>query len=279
MSEFGTLSRFLPPVNPERSVLWRYGGAVVLSLTFVAIRWLLGHVVEDNHPFVILFIPIAISAFYGGLGPGIVATLTTIAVSDYFLVPPLYTLGLPDAKAVVYTLLFSVSGLVVSALGEVGRNAMLRVSNDADVRRFAQQQSSVNEERLRITEQVLSGGVWDWDVQQNIVYWSDGYKRMCDFPLDQQPSYDRWLESMHPEDVDHVVAEVNELLAQKRHNWSMEYRILSASGRVRWIDSRGQVIYDASGKPKRMVGISFDVTVRHFAQNELQSSMAKVKTG
>jgi len=280
MIDSGALFRFVPPVNPQRSVLWRYGGAVLLSLAFIAFRWFLGHVVEDHYPFAILIVPIAISAFYGGLGPGIVSVLTTVAVADYFLVPPLYTLGLPDTTAVVYTLLFSVSGLVVSALGEVGRNAIIRASSDAEVLRVAQQQSLINEERLRITEQALSGGVWDWDIQQNVVYWSDGFQRLCDFPLDQPPSYENWLNSMHPEDADHVLAQLKEMFAQNRHNWSMEYRIRTASGRVRWVDSRGQVIYDASGKPKRMVGINFDVTARHFTQeSSTRMRDAQLRTG
>jgi len=279
MTDSHAIFRFVPPVNPQRSLLWRYGGAVLLSLAFVAARWLLGHVVEDGHPFTILFIPIAISAFYGGLGPGIVSVLTTIAVADYFLVPPLYTVGLPDTNAVVYTLMFAVSGLVISALGEVGRNALMRSSSDDRIRRVARQQSSANEERLSITEQVLSGGVWDWDLQRDVLYWSDGFKRMCDFPLDQQPSYNRWIETMHPDDTDHVLAELKELFAQKRHNWSMEFRIRTATGRTRWIDSRAQVIYDASGRPKRMVGINFDVTPRHFAQNDALIGDSRARTG
>ena len=46
----------------------------------------------------------------------------------------------------------------------------------------------------------------------------------------------------------------------------MEYRIRTASGRIRWIASHGQVFYDAAGKPKRMVGINLDITARRLGR-------------
>jgi PAS domain S-box-containing protein len=279
MTESPLFLRFIPRLEARQGVAWRYGGAVVVSVVFIALRWLLGHVIDDGVPFAILFIPIALSAFYGGLGPGLVSVLTTIAFADYFLIPPLYTLGLPDTKAVVYTLLFSISGLVVSALGEIGRNAVLQASNEAEIRKVAQQELLANEERLRIAEQVISGGVWDWDVAHGEVYWSDGFQRLCDYPLNQKPSYELWLESLHPEDRDHTVAQLDELFQRKLHNWSMEYRIRTAAGRTRWVASRGQVFYDTYGKPRRMVGINLDITARRFAEDTGREPETRLRTG
>jgi PAS domain-containing protein len=279
MGDSFSFLRFVPRVSARQSVAWRYGGAVLLSLGFIALRWLMGRVIDDGVPFAVLFIPIALSAFYGGLGPGLVSILTTIAFADYFLIPPLYTVGLPDTRAVVYTLLFSISGLIVSALGEVGRNAVLQASNEAEIRRVAQQELLANEERLRIAEQVVSGGVWDWDVARGEVYWSDAFQRLCDYPLDQKPSYELWVESLHPEDRDHVVAHLDEMFQQKLHNWSMEYRIRTAASRTRWVASRGQVFYDSAGKPKRMVGINFDITARRLADDAAREPESRLRTG
>ena len=45
-----------------------------------------------------------------------------------------------------------------------------KASSEAEVRKVAQRNCSPNEERLRITEQVISGGVWDWDIVAETVY-------------------------------------------------------------------------------------------------------------
>jgi len=279
MPDWSWIQRFLPKINSRQSLAWRYGGAVLISLAFIALRWLVGRVIDDGDPFALLFIPIALSGFYGGFGPGLVSVLTTIAFADYFLIPPLYTVGLPDTRAVVYTLFFSISGLIVSALGEVGRNAVLHGSNEAEICKMTQQQLLANEERLRITEQVVSGGVWDWDIAHNSVYWSDGFQRLCDYPLNQKASYELWVQSLHPDDRDHIVAQLADLFHQKLHNWSMEYRIRTATGRTRWIDSRGQVFYDANGKPRRMVGINVDITSRRFAADPTPELHSRLRTG
>ena len=279
MGDSSSFLRFVPQVSSRQTIAWRYGGAVLISLTFIALRWLMGRVLDDGVPFAVLFIPIALSAFYGGLGPGLVSVLTTITLADYFLIPPLYTLGLPDTKAVVYTLLFSISGLIISVLGEVGRNAVLQASNEAEIRKVAQQQLLANEERLRITEQVVSGGVWDWDIAHGSVYWSDGFQRLFDFPLDQKQSYELWVESLHPDDRSRTLAQLDELFHHKLHNWSMEYRIHTATGRMRWIESRGQVFYDSAGKPRRMVGFNIDITARRFAGDATREPEARLRTG
>lgn len=279
MSDLSWIQRFLPRINSRQSLAWRYGGAVLISLAFIALRSFIGFVIDDGVPFAILFTPVALSGFYGGFGPGLVSVLTTICLADYFLIPPLYTVGLPDTKAVLYTLFFSISGLVVSALGELGRNAVLTASNEAEICKVTQQQLLANEERLRITEQVVSGGVWDWDIAHNSVYWSDGFQRLCDYPLDQKASYELWVESLHPDDRNRIVAQLEELFQQKLHNWSMEYRIRTATGRTRWIDSRGQVFYDAHDKPRRMVGINVDITSRRFSADSTPELETRLRTG
>jgi PAS domain S-box-containing protein len=280
MPDLLSLWRIIPQRDSRQNVAWRYSGAVLVSLAFIAARWLVGRfIIDDGVPFATLFLPIALSAFYGGLGPGIVSVLTTVSLSDYFLIPPLYTLGLPNTNAVVGTLMFAISGLIISALGEAGREAVLRVSNEAEIRKAAQQKLLANEERLRITERVVAGGVWEWDIITDSVYWSDGYRRLCDYPLDEKPSREKWAASLHPDDHDRTVRQLDELLRNGLHNWSMEFRIRTASGRIRWISSHGQVFYDASGKPRRMVGFNLDITTRRFAKDAEHERETRLRTG
>src|SRR5271165_4789197 len=268
----------MPETYLRRSVTWRYAGAIVTSLVWIALRWLLGHfVIEDGFPYTSLIIPIALSAFFGGLGPGLVALLTTIGLADYFLVPPLYTIGLDDAKAVVATSLFALSGLVVSVLGELGRNALIQSSSEANISKVAQQTSMASEERLSIAEQVVAGGVWDWDPVSGSLYWTDGYRRLFDYPLHEQPSREKWLDGIHAEDRERVKATMEDLFRRKFQHWSIEYRIRTVSGRTRWISSHGHAFYDATGRPNRMVGIDLDITARQVAEEAARDNETKLR--
>ena len=261
-----------------RSVASRYAGAIVVSLLWIALRWLLGRfVINDGYPYASLFIPITVSAFLGGLGPGLVSVLTTIGLADFFLIPPLYTIGLNDSKSVVATSLFALSGLVVSVLGELGRNAILQASSDADVSKVAQQHSMASQERLSIAEQVVAGGVWDWDLMTGSLYWTDGYRRLFDYPLNERPSREKWMDGLHTEDRERVTGTMDELFRRSLQHWSMDYRICTASGRTRWIASHGHVYYDTAGRPKRMVGIDLDITARRLAEEAARSNEAKLR--
>lgn len=277
MADGSALLRLVPPPDSRQSVAWRYGAAVLVSLAFIALRWLLAPLIGHDYPFAILFVPIALSSFYGGLGPGLASLLTIVALADYFLIPPLYTLGLPDTPAVLSNLLFAVSGLVVSVLGEMGRSAALLASHEAEMRRMAQHQAVVSEERLRIAEQVVAGGVWDWDIPGKTVLWSDGYRRLLDYPMDEQPSQEKWAQSIHPDDRERVSALLDDLFREQRHHAMLEYRILTASGRTRWISAHGRVFYDSAGKPKRMVGINLDITSRHLAEETARNNETKMR--
>lgn len=268
----------LPDTYLKQSVAFRYAGAIVISLVWIALRWLLGHfVLEDGFPYTSLIVPITLSAFFGGLGPGLVALLTTLSLADYLLVPPLYTIGLNDSKAVVATTLFALAGLVVSVLGEIGRNAVIQASSDANISKAAQQTSMASEERLSIAEQVVAGGVWDWDTVSGSLYWTDGYRRLFDYPLNEEPSREKWLEGIHPEDRERVTGTMDDLFRRKLQHWSMEYRIRTASGRTRWIASHGHAYYDAAGLPKRMVGIDVDITARQLAEEAARTNETKLR--
>ncbi len=262
----------------ESSTPLRYTAAVVVSLVWIALRWLLGHfVINDGFPYASLFIPVTLSAFFGGLGPGLVSLLTTISLADYFLIPPLYTVGLNDSRSVIATSLFALSGMLVSVLGELGRNAILQASSDADVSKVAQQHSMASQDRLSIAEQVVAGGVWDWDLVSKSVFWTDGYRRLFDYPLQEKPSREKWMEGIHPEDREQVTRTMDDLFGRSLQHWSMEYRICTASGRTRWIASHGHVYYDAGGRPKRMVGIDLDITARRLAEQVARSNETKLR--
>jgi K+-sensing histidine kinase KdpD len=77
----------------RRPALWRYGVAVSVVLIAFAIRYaMLGD--QANRLVFTFFVPAAlIAAWYGGVGPGLVATLLGLLAGDYFFLPPRYALG------------------------------------------------------------------------------------------------------------------------------------------------------------------------------------------
>lgn len=76
----------------RRSTAARYGVAVIAVAVAFAIRYLIYGDLQNRLVFT-FFVPAAIIAvWYGGIGPGLVATVLGLLLGDYFFLPPVYSL-------------------------------------------------------------------------------------------------------------------------------------------------------------------------------------------
>ena len=75
---------------PPRARLWRYVGAVALVLLTLEARVLIGSSIEGP-ALIVLTVPIILSAYLGGVGPGLVATATAFVGASYYLLPPIHS--------------------------------------------------------------------------------------------------------------------------------------------------------------------------------------------
>jgi hypothetical protein len=61
--------------STTRTILWRYGGALVLTALAVVLRWLLDPLLGDRAPFITLFATVVFVAWYAGRGPALLSLL------------------------------------------------------------------------------------------------------------------------------------------------------------------------------------------------------------
>ena len=82
-----------------------------------------------------------------------------------------------------------------------------------------------------------------------------------------------YLAGIHPEDVERITEAVNHVLAT-REKYIQEYRLLQKDGTIRWVEARGECLYDENGKPSHFVGVVVDITNQKEAQ-ERQRLLAR----
>ncbi|MBD2448794.1 PAS domain S-box protein [Nostoc sp. FACHB-152] len=143
---------------------------------------------------------------------------------------------------------------------------------DITQRKQAEESLSQSEERLRIAQQAANAGVWDWDIVNNQVTWSEEYYRL--YGLERatiQPSYKNWLRSIVEIDRDRVDQSARKALIE-RSDLNVEFRILHPSRGERWLTAIGQTFYDDNGQPQRMTGIALDITERKQVELALAKS-------
>ncbi len=80
---------------------------------------------------------------------------------------------------------------------------------------------------------------------------------------------DAWLSTVHPEDFEHVVQQLNAAIAGGGR-FQAEYRSLLLDGGIRWLACRGQVLLDAEQLPARAIGTVTDITDRKQLEDTLR---------
>jgi phosphoserine phosphatase RsbU/P len=128
------------------------------------------------------------------------------------------------------------------------------------------------EEQLRTAQEMAEFGIWEWDIPSGSVTWSGQLHRIYGTNPDTfEPSYEGYLERVHPDDRDHVHATIQQAYADHQA-FEFDERIVRPDGSTRILHSRGRVIVDMDDRPIRMVGVCQDVTVQRRADEAVRET-------
>ena len=119
-----------------------------------------------------------------------------------------------------------------------------------------------SEERYALAARGTNDGLWDWDLENQRVYFSTRWKAMLGYQeaeIDGRP--EEWLSRVHKDDRAALQAELAaQWNATAAGECAIEHRVLHKDGTYRWMLSRGVVERDNSGKAVRMAGSQTDIT-------------------
>jgi len=115
------MSRSNPLLWSKVRVIWGYGLAILsVSLALLIAQWPLLHL--ETAPVSLFLCAIMITALFGGVGPGLVATALSSLAFDYYFLFPTYSL-IAKPGEIPRLLVFTVSALFVVALSAAQRSA------------------------------------------------------------------------------------------------------------------------------------------------------------
>ncbi|MCZ7572140.1 MAG: PAS domain S-box protein [Ardenticatenaceae bacterium] len=117
-----------------RPPLLRYGVAVLTTALALLLTLLLQSLIEPG-PFLLFFAAVALTAWYGGLGPALLATLLGALASDYFLLPPLYAFALITPHTLARLTIFALVALLISWFSEARAQAEAAVGQQRELLR------------------------------------------------------------------------------------------------------------------------------------------------
>jgi C4-dicarboxylate-specific signal transduction histidine kinase len=132
-----------------------------------------------------------------------------------------------------------------------------------------------SEASLTEAQQIGHTGSWRWKVGTGEVSWSaECFRIFAADPATAQPSYETFLERVHPEDRP-LAKQVLEQAVRERSRYQHEYRITLPDGSVKHVQAVGQPDITGSGDLE-FVGTVMDITELRRAEEALRSAQAEL---
>ncbi len=147
------------------------------------------------------------------------------------------------------------------------RTSQLLAANEELEKEIAERKRA--EEKLRGSKAFLSEGQrishtgsWSWNVLSGTVAWSEEHFRIFGFdPEKTEPSFQLFLETVHPEDRSFIERSLDEAVREKR-GFDLEFRIALADGSVKHVQGVGRPVVGESGEVDRYIGTTVDISER-----------------
>jgi PAS domain S-box-containing protein len=271
------MSKFHPLLWFKPSVIRRYGIAILLvgAAVFMS-QWPALHV--RTAPSALFLCAIMISAWLGGIGPGLLAVVLCCVAFDYYIMPPLHSFAIKSEELPRFVV-FSVSATVAASLSAAQRSATesLRRARDIltetvkelqrtnDALQAESRERMQIEDRLRRSEGYLAEaqrlthtGSFGWRVPSGEIHWSDETYRIFGWDPQTKPTMEVILRKTHPDDVVFVKETVRRV-SQEQKDLDFEHRLLMQDGSVKHIKVVAHAVRDKSGEVE-FVGAVMDIT-------------------
>jgi PAS domain S-box-containing protein len=246
-------------VEASRSRSMHYLSVLLFISTATCLKLLAFGDLERALPFTFYYAAIAASAWVGGLGPGLAATLLSSLAARFFFLLPRHSLMAVSQLNAERLGLFLFEGILISALSAMYPRARHLADQAIEqMRQYSQrmQRSMQDIRALRLTSKDL---IWEWDPASNRVTLGATEAEKMETSIASM-SLSTWLQRIHPEDRSAVAQSLDSALRAVRDEWVFEYRKLQPNGKYTYKSDHAYIIRNVAGNPIRVVGRSADVS-------------------
>jgi len=153
-------------------------------------------------------------------------------------------------------------------LGEILASALQRRKTEKALR--------ANEAQLNLAAASAEAGLWSIYTDTGRLWATDKLREIFQFLPDEALTFERFLDSVHPDDRQRA-RETFDVCLQSHDLVRLEYRIVGADGRVRWVVSRGRSFAATAEQPMRVMGVAIDITDRKATETLLKNQMVEIQ--
>jgi len=245
-----------------RSILLRYGLAVVSVATALGINLFLFNRKIEGVEFPIFLIAIALTVWYAGVKPAILALVLSTLAFDYYFTAPYYSFYLNWAD-VPYYAVFIVFALLITWFSAVRRGAERELLRSRDE---LQKQVAMRTQQANLLD-LARDPIFVRDMDGVITYWNRGAQEFYGWTAEQAVGKrtQDLLRTVFPKPFDEID---KELRSTGRWEGTLEKR--KADGSSVSVESRWSLQRDENKNPVAILESENDVTERKRAEQKFR---------
>jgi len=131
-------------------------------------------------------------------------------------------------------------------------------------------------ERLVLALVAARLGDWRYDLTTDVVDMSPRAAEIFGIPPGPVMTWEKMSSLLHEDEREATRIAVGRAVAT-RGQYDTEYRVILPSAAEVWVSSKGRAVYDANGKPVRMLGVVQDITATKLLENHLREQTSQLE--
>ena len=247
----------------------RYGLAVSSVALALGIALLLSSHGVQNVEFPVFLIAIALTVWYAGVGPAILALVSASLAFNYYFTEPRHTFYV-DTSDVAYYVVFIIFALLITWFAAVRRRVERNLIESRDE---LQREVAIRTQQANLLN-LTHDTIFVRDMNDIIIYWNRGAQELYGWSAEEaigKRSHEllKTVFASPPDDpVTRAQAIRNELLRMGR--WDGELRHSKAEGTEVVVSSRWSLQRDERGNPVAILETNNDITERKRREDEIR---------
>src|SRR5919107_1493508 len=264
------------PSMKHTSPLLRYGVAVLAVGMAFLVKLLLDPLIVQETPFLLIFGAIMISAWYGGLGPGLLATVAAGLATDYFFLQPTSSFSGLSLETVPL-LAFFLEGTLVCLLVEALRAARSQAEGSTLEAERQREHLRRNEEHFRsLVEGMRNYAIFTLDPKGHVASWNAGAERLEGYNSGEIVGEHF---SVFFTEEDTGLGKPEEYLEAASEGRSVEENwLVRKDGSRIWADPILTASHDDEGKLRSFSVVTQDITEKKEAERNLKEAEDRLRT-